>query len=154
MTKSTQEIMNALYTDGVLASTGNTAFLRPNNNIAYGRIEAAGGAAKVESGITFDNDTFTTSASGNPDNITVTVPDGSRVVTITTDGDAGKLVVYLDGDETDGTPLPVTADGTTTLPPAGEFDFNADDDLNVLTITMAGTHGATYIDVVAFGLAV
>lgn len=132
----------------------DTGYLRPNNVISYGRIEAAGGAAKVESGVTFDNDTFVTSVSGDPDNITVTVPDGSRVVQITTDGDAGKLVVYLDGTEVDGTPLPVTADSTTNIPPAGEFDFNADDSLNVLTITMAATHGATYINVVAFGLAV
>lgn len=132
----------------------DTGYLRPNNIIAYGRIEAAGGAAKVESGITFDNDTFVTSASGNTDNITITVPDGSRVVQITTDGDAGKLVLYLDGTEVDGTPLPITADGVTNIPPAGEFDFNADEGLNVLTLTMAATHGATYINVVAFGLAV
>lgn len=148
----TADLLNALLSGNALTTTGVN--IRPNNIIAYGRIEAAGGAAKVESGITFDNDTFVTSASGKTDNITITVPDGTRVVQITTDGNAGKLVLYLDGTEVDGTPLAITADSTTTIPPAGEFDFNADEGLNVLTLTMAATHGATYINVVAFGLAV
>jgi hypothetical protein len=149
----TERLLDAM--NALLATIdADTGYLRPNNNIAYGRIEATGGAAKVESGVTFDNDTFVTSVSDTTDNITITVPDGSRVVQITTDGDAGKLIAYVDGSDLDGTPIAITADGTTTIPPAGEFDFNADEALNVITLTMAGTHGATYINVVAYGLAV
>lgn len=125
----------------------DTGFLRPNNAISYGSLLAA--SMVNDRGITFEAGVADISdVVGGAK--TVTVPDGTRKLVIRTDCAAGEVTLWIDGDETDGNGVPISGAGAADTI---EFDFDAGEGLNVLTLQIAASAG-TYIEFTAYGLAV
>ena len=134
----------------VLATTLNTyaAHLRPNNAISYGSLLAA--SMVNDRGITFEAGVADISDVVG-DAKTVTVPDGTRKLVVRTDCAAEEVTLWIDGDETDGNGVPISGAGAVDTI---EFDFDASEGLNVLTLQIAALSAGTYIEFTAYGLAV
>lgn len=143
--------------DGKLLGAGDetlvsiNSYLEPLSPIGYGRIGPTDVTLLVENGITWNLPItkffHATNASGAGE-IQLTVPDGTRELRIRTDAAANKVTLYFNTDEIDGVGIPISGLGVVDPIP---FVVDASLGTNVCVIQLLGTHGATYVQVTAFG---